>query len=251
MANSNTEQPLRWYQRFGSIMLVAISVAVVLFVLFIAGTTGYYYWQIKQGKGQVIFDKINGGFTADVKNNNIVGNIDRSEIELSTAPFLGSNNPKVTIVEFLDFKCPFSRAESPILRQVMQKYGNKVKLIVRNFPPSDNVHPGAGQLANLAMCAYEQGYYWPLHDWLYEQQDNIGANLSIEDIDSLAPQFGWDAGKMRLCLANPNVKVTVNKDFADGYRFGVGGTPTFFINGEKVQGVIPFSAWELFLNNIK
>jgi protein-disulfide isomerase len=132
----------------------------------------------------------------------------------------------------------------------MQKYGNKVKLIIRNFP-AESTHPGANQLADIAMCAYEQGYYWPFYDWAYEQQDNLAENLSDEEIDSLAGQFGWEAGKMKTCLANPNVKVTVNKDFADGYRFGVGGTPTFFINGEKIEGVVPFSAWELFLNNVK
>ena len=132
----------------------------------------------------------------------------------------------------------------------MQKYGNKVKLIIRNFPV-ESTRRGTNQLSMLAMCAYEQGYYWPLHDWLYEQQDNLGESLSDTEIDSLAFQFGWESSKMKTCLANPSVKVAVNKDFADGYRFGVGGTPTFFINGEKVEGVIPFSAWELFLNNVK
>lgn len=251
MANGDLDQPLRWYQRFSGVMLVGIAVAVVLLILVIAGTTGYYYWQIRQGNGQVLFDKIYGGFSVDIKNNNAPGSVNRTELEIPNAPFLGSNNPKVTIVEFIDFKCPYSKSEAPILRQVMQKYGNKVKLIIRNFPPSDNFHPGANQLANIAMCAYEQGYYWPLHDWLYEQQDNIGPKLSEEDINALGDKFGWEATKMKTCLANPNVKVAVNKDFADGYRFGIAGTPTFFINGEKVEGVIPFSAWELFLNNVK
>lgn len=250
MANSGLGQPLRWYQRFSGVMLVGILAAVVLFILAIAGTTGYYYWQIRQGNGQVLFDKFYGGFSADVKNSNVVGGINRAELEIPSAPFLGSNNPKVTIVEFVDFKCPNCKAEAPILRQMMQKYGNKVKLIIRNFPV-ESTHPGASQLSNIAMCAYEQGYYWPLHDWLYEQQDNIGTNLSDEDINSLAYKFGWEAGKMKTCLASPAVKVTVNKDYADGYRFGIGGTPTFFINGQKVEGVVPFSAWELFLNSIK
>ncbi|MFA6424476.1 MAG: DsbA family protein [Candidatus Magasanikbacteria bacterium] len=251
MSNDNLGQPLRWYQRFSGIMLVGIAVAVVVFVLLIIGTTGYYYWQIRKGNGQILFNKIYSDFTPDVKNSNVIGKINRAELEIVSAPFLGSNNPKVTIVEFVDFKCPNSKAAAPIMRQVMQKYGNKVKLIIRNFPPSDEVHPGAGQLANLAMCAYEQGYYWSLETWLYEQQGSLRANLSSEEIDALAVQFGWDVNKMKTCLAGPNVKVTVNKDFADGYRFGVGGTPTFFINGEKVEGVIPFSAWELFLNNVK
>ncbi len=250
MANDNLEQPLRWYQRFSGVMAVGVISAIVIFLLLIVGTTGYYYWQIRHGNGQVLFDKIYGGFSADIKNTNTNASVNRADLEIQGAPFLGSNNPKVTIVEFIDFKCPYSKEEAPILRQVMQKYGNKVKLIVRNFPV-ESTHPGANQLSNLAMCAYEQGYYWPLHDWLYEQQDSLSEKLSTEFIDSLAVNFGWDADKMKACLLDQNSKVAVNKDFADGYRFGIAGTPTFFINGEKVQGVIPFSAWELFLNNVK
>ncbi len=250
MANDNLGQPLRWYQRFGGVMLVGVVASVVVFILSVAGFAGYYYWQIRNGNGQVLFDKFYGNFTTDIKNNNIVGTINRTDLEISNAPFFGSNNPKVTIVEFIDFKCPNSKAAAPIMRQVIQKYGNKVKLIIRNFPV-ESTRRGTNQLSMIAMCAYEQGYYWPLHDWLYEQQDNLGESISDTGIDSLAPQFGWEASKMKTCLAGQNVKVTVNKDFADGYRFGVGGTPTFFINGEKIEGVIPFSAWELFLNNVK
>ena len=250
MVNSDLGQPLRWYQRFSGIALVSVFLAVVVFVLLVGGTTGYYYWQIKQGNGQILFDKFYSGFTADVENSNNADNIDRVELELASAPFLCSDNPKVTIVEFVDFKCSNCKAEAPILRQVMQKYGDKVKLIIRNFPV-ESTHPGASQLANMSMCAYEQGYYWPLHDWLYEQQDNLGDNLNSEEIDSLAYHFGWDASKMQSCLANPSVKIKVNKDYADGYRFGLGGTPTFFVNGKKIEGVVPFSAWELFLNNVK
>ncbi|EKD43163.1 MAG: DsbA oxidoreductase [uncultured bacterium] len=251
MANDNLGQPLRWYQRFGGVMMVSVFASIIAFILLIVGATGYYYWQIKQGNGQVLFEKFYGGISVAVKNNTKSGGINRSELEIANAPFLGNNNAKVTIVEFVDFKCPYTKAEAPILREVMQKYGNKVKLIIRNFPPSDNFHPGANQFANIAMCAYQQGYYWPLHDWFFEQQENLGGKLSETDIEALGAKFGWDVDKMNKCLADQNTKVAVNKDFADGYRFGISGTPTFFINGEKVEGVIPFSAWELFLNNIK
>lgn len=254
MANDNLGQPLRWYQRFSNVMLVGILAAIIFFVLLVVGTTGYYYWQIRQGNGQVLFDKIYGGFSYDkeIKKSNVDGNISRTELELASAPAFGSINPKVTIVEFVDFKCPNCKIEAPIIREVLQKYGDRVKLIIRNFPVQ-STHPGADQLANIAMCAYEQGlgYYWNLHNWLYEQQDNLSDKLSDDEIDFITSQFGLDTNKIKICLANPNTKVAVNKDFADGLKFGVGGTPTFFINGEKIEGAIPFSAWELFLNNVK
>jgi protein-disulfide isomerase len=150
----------------------------------------------------------------------------------------------------VDFKCPNSKAAAPILRQMMQKYGNKVKLIIRNFPV-ESTRAGANELAVLSMCAYNQGYYWPLHDWLYEQQDVLGSKLTNEQLDAMATIFGWDGPKIKECLSSTSAKVNVNKDFADAYRFGVGGTPTFFINGEKVEGVVPLEAWEVFLKNVK
>lgn len=251
MDQNNLGQRLRWYQSWLGVMTAGLGVAILAFILFMAGSTGYYYWQIRQGNGQILFNKFYGGFTVDkeIKSNG-AAKFTREELEIASAPFLGTNNPKVTIVEFVDFKCPNCRAAAPILQQVMQKYGNKVKLIIRNFPV-ESTHPGANELAVLSMCAYKQGYYWPLHDWLYSQQDILGSKLSDDQLSGMASIFGWDASKMKECLADTATKVAVNKDFADAYRFGVGGTPTFFINGEKVEGVIPFASWEVFLKNVK
>lgn len=251
MSENNLGQPLRWYQRWTGVMAVGLVASILAIILFVAGSAGYYYWQIKHGNGQILFDKFYGGFSdAGIAGAGAADKINRSDIEIPSAPFLGSNNAKVTVVEFVDFKCPNCKAEAPILRQIMAKYGNKVKLIIRNFPV-ESTHPGSNQLSMLAMCAYEQGFYWPLHDWLYDNQDSLGSQLNDEEIAGMATNFGWDADKMKTCLAGTAVKVAVNKDFADGYRFGVAGTPTFFINGQKVEGVVPQTAWETYFNNIK
>lgn len=251
MDQNNLGQKLRWYHSWFGVMTVSLGVTILFFILFMAGSVGYYYWQIRQGNGQILFNKFYGGFSAskEMKSNGMA-KFSREELETAGAPFLGSNTPKVTIVEFVDFKCPNCRAAAPILHQVLQKYGNKVKLIIRNFPV-ESTHPGANELAMLSMCAYNQGYYWPLHDWLYEQQDTLGSKLSEAQLTGMASIFGWDVGKMKDCLSDTATKVTVNKDFADAYRFGVGGTPTFFVNGEKIEGVVPFEAWEVFLKNVK
>ncbi|EKD43359.1 MAG: DsbA oxidoreductase, partial [uncultured bacterium] len=155
-----------------------------------------------------------------------------------------------TVVEFIDFKCVNSKAEASILRQMMQKYGNKVKLIIRNFPV-ESTYPGSSQLSVLALCSYAQGNYWPMHDWLFENQANLANTLGDEDLDGIAQNFGMDAEKLKNCMKSNDVKVAVNKDYADGYRFGIGGTPTFFVNGEKVEGAIPYNAWEMFFQNLK
>ncbi len=251
MVFNNSPLSLRWYQRFGGVLGVALGVTAVAAVLFFAGFVWYYYHQIQNGNGEILLQNFYGGFTAADKNSKIgSSDVNRSEVELVGAPFIGSNNPKVTIVEFVDFKCPNCKAEAPILRQVMQKYGGKVKLIMRNFP-IESTHPGANQLAVLGQCAYYQGWYWPLHDWLFNNQDKLGDSFATSDIDDLNIFFSWDAKKMKECFNSQEAKVLVNKDYADAGRFGVAGTPTFFINGKKVEGVIPFEVWDNFLRNVK
>ena len=251
MSVNNFGQPLRWYQRWGGVMLVSSGVAILAIVLYVGGTTWYYFQQIKSGHGEILFQQIYGGFSTTDKNK-AESNVDvkRADVELATAPFIGASNPQVTIVEFIDFKCPNCKAEAPILLQVLQKYGSKVKLIVRNFPV-ESTHPGANQLAVLAQCAYYQGWYWPLHDWLYSNQDKIGDNFTSDDVATLGSLFGWDAAKMKTCFNSNDTKVVVNKDYGDAVAFGVAGTPTFFINGKKVEGVIPMEAWDNFLRTVK
>lgn len=251
MAFNNSPVGLRWYQRFGGVLGIALSATVVAIVLFFGGSVLYYYYQIQNGNGELLLQNFYGGFTAVDKNTQSAQTeVDRKELELAGAPAIGTNSPKVTIVEFVDFKCPNCKAEAPILRQVMQKYGSKVKLIVRNFP-IESTHPGANQLSILAQCAYYQGWYWPLHDWLYDHQDALGNSFTASDIDDLSSVFAWDTQKMKECFKSQEAKVFVNKDYSDASRFGVAGTPTFFINGKKVEGVIPFEVWDNFLRNVK
>lgn len=251
MSVNNFGQPLRWYQRLSGVMLVGLGVAVLAIVLYIGGTTWYYYRQIKSGNGEILFQQIYGGFsTADKNKADKTVSVNRADVELATAPYIGTTNPQVTVVEFIDFKCPNCKAESPILREMMQKYGSKVKLILRNFPV-ESTHPGTNQLAVLAQCAYYQGWYWPLHDWLYENQDKIGDSFTSADVSDLSKLFGWDAAKMKTCFDSNDTKILVNKDYGDAVAFGVAGTPTFFINGKKVEGVIPMEAWDNFLRILK
>ncbi|MCX6780213.1 MAG: thioredoxin domain-containing protein, partial [Candidatus Magasanikbacteria bacterium] len=185
MAFNNSPVGLRWYQRFGGVLGIALSATAVAIVLFFAGSVWYYDHQIKPGTGELLLQTFYGGFSAsDKKAAANSTDVNRSEVELPGAPSAGTNNPKVTVVEFVDFKCPNCKAEAPILRQVMQKYGSKVKLIIRNFPV-ESTHPGANQLSVLAQCAYYQGWYWQLHDWLYDNQESLGDSFTTADIDDL------------------------------------------------------------------
>ncbi|KKP59440.1 MAG: DSBA oxidoreductase [Candidatus Magasanikbacteria bacterium GW2011_GWC2_34_16] len=233
---------------WGVTLLSLGGVLVVAIVIFLA-VVGRYWWEIKQGRGDILAQKIYSGFTASTSTNNNVS-ADRVILERTDAPYLGNADAEVVIVEFVDFKCPNCLAEAPIIKNLVQKYGNKLKLIIRNFPV-ESLHPGATQLATIAECAYEEGLYWPTHDYLYNRQSELPATLSDEEIKNvIAPALNLDAVRLKACLANRNTTVRVNRDYADGLQFGVRGTPTFFVNGEKIEGVIPLEVWDQFFSKL-
>ncbi|KKU27308.1 MAG: Periplasmic thiol:disulfide interchange protein DsbA [Candidatus Magasanikbacteria bacterium GW2011_GWA2_46_17] len=188
-----------------------------------------------------------GGFTHVVGDNRAQARtVNRRELEAVDAHFLGNASAPITIVQFLDFKCPNSKAAAPIIRRLAQKYGSKAKIVIRHFP-AESIHPGATQLSELAHCAYLEGDFWGMYDLLFQEQDNLSARLNPEDIGRLAAQVGLDGEKVKACMRAGRAKVAVNRDYADGYKFGVVGTPTFFVNGDRVQGIVPWEVWEGFL----
>jgi len=237
----------RWFQTIWGVFGVSFGIIALIFLIYF-GVLFFKYWSaIKSGQGDFLFDQIYGGFSSASVNQQDA-DIRREDIETADDPFLGNPNAEIVIVEFVDFKCPNCRAAAPIMKKVLQKYGNKVKLIIRDFPV-ESTHPGASQIAEIANCSLEQGLYWIAHDWFYDNQDRILNSLSFNEIKQVSEEIGLNYEKLSICMRQPLVKSEINRDFADGYKAGVGGTPTFFVNGKKAQGVVPFEVWINFLEN--
>ncbi|OGH93805.1 MAG: hypothetical protein A2538_02945 [Candidatus Magasanikbacteria bacterium RIFOXYD2_FULL_41_14] len=237
----------RWYQTVWGILLLGVGIVIVVVVVAFLILLGKYWNEIKTGKVVQLPSAVYGGFSTATVSDPSGGAATRADIETSDDPFLGNPDADVVIVEFVDFKCPNCKAELPIMKQVLQKYGHRIKWIVRDFPV-ESTHPGASQAAEIINCASEQGLYWVAHDWFYNNQDNLVQALAGDEINIVADLIGLDYKKLVTCLGNSTIRAEVNRDFADGYKAGVAGTPTFFINGYKVEGVVPFEAWDKFLS---
>lgn len=161
------------------------------------------------------------------------------------APKEGPDTAKVKIVEFSDFQCPFCKASAPVLRQILAAYPEDVQLIYRHFP-LDYIHANASDLAHASMCANEQDKFWPFHDKLFQLQDT----LRLEDLDTIAQSVGIDTRKFRQCQDSRKYESIIQQDLSDGLSLGSRGTPTWFVNGERVEGVLPYAIWEQIIQEL-
>ncbi|HYG63291.1 MAG TPA: thioredoxin domain-containing protein [Thermoanaerobaculia bacterium] len=157
---------------------------------------------------------------------------DRVEVA-ATGPSKGPANAPVTIVEFSDFECPFCSRINPTLEQVRAKYGDKVRLVFRQYPLS--FHQNAQKAAEASLCAHEQGKFWEMHDAMFQNQQA----LAVDQLKTAAAGLGLDAGKFNTCLDSGQYAAQVKADFEAGSAAGVSGTPAMFINGRFINGAVP------------
>ncbi|MFA4873300.1 MAG: thioredoxin domain-containing protein [Patescibacteria group bacterium] len=159
----------------------------------------------------------------------------RQNVWTSDDPVRGNIKAQVSIVEFSDFECPYCREEYPIIKQLLDTYGAQVRFQYRDFPISEP-HPNAQSAAEAAECASAQGKFWEYHNILFEHQDS----LTREDLGRYAREVGLNLKLFNQCLDGRSKTNEVIADFNDGRALGVGGTPTFFINGAKYAGVFTY-----------
>ena len=147
-------------------------------------------------------------------------------------PSLGNNNSKVEIIEFGCFLCPYTKKAEATVKQIISDYGDKVHYVYRDFPLNER-HQGSDLHAEAADCALEQGKYWEYHDLLFQNQNMTNhTTVMIE----LAQQIELNMTQFNACFESMKYKDEVQKDFEDGSKAKVFGTPTFFINGDKIVG---------------
>jgi protein-disulfide isomerase len=160
------------------------------------------------------------------------------------SPSRGNLRARIKVAEFADFQCPFCKEEFLVLREIFAKYPDDIYFQYRHFPIS-KIHAQAEQAAQASMCARDQGKFWDMYDLIFKNQDD----LSAKALKNLASILNLDAQEFDACLDSQKYVAFIERDFKDGLSLGVAATPTFFINGRKVQGVVPFDVWEEIIAN--
>lgn len=143
----------------------------------------------------------------------------------------GPATAPVTLVEYGDFECPYWGRTYPVVKELRERMGDRLRFVFRHFP-LDSVHPQAGRAAEAAEAAAAQGRFWEMHDLLFANQED----LDDESLRRYATGLGLDPARFESDLAERRHAPRVREDRLDGERSGVEGTPTFFVNGARYEG---------------
>ena len=153
-------------------------------------------------------------------------------------PVRGNPAAAVTIVEFSEYQCPFCARVNPTLDRIRQTYGDKVRIVFKDFPLPN--HPQAPKAAEAAHCAAEHGKYWEMHDVMFANQ----RALEVPALKQYAAGLGLDMAKFTRCLDSGQYQSKVVAGAAQGDKLGVNSTPTLYINGRPVIGAQPFEVFK-------
>jgi protein-disulfide isomerase len=163
--------------------------------------------------------------------------VQRIQMNVDGAPFVGAADAPVTIVEFSDFHCPFCQRAEDTVAQILSRYGDRVRVMWRDYPV-DNLHPQSRKAHEAARCASDQGKFWPYQKALF-----AGPPKQPDQLPVVAQGTGLDTARFKACLESGKHQAAVQKDVEEGKRLDVTGTPTFFINGRVLVGAQPLEAF--------
>ena len=153
----------------------------------------------------------------------------------------GNPDALVTIVEYSDLECPFCKRFHATMQQALAEYGDKVRWAYKHFP-LDQIHPKADKEAEAAECAGELGgneKFWAYIDRVFEiTPSNNGLDLNL--LPQIAKDLGLDQKAFENCLNSGKYAEKVEKQYQEGIRLGVNGTPGSFVNGTPVRGAVPY-----------
>jgi protein-disulfide isomerase len=184
-----------------------------------------------------------------------------AKIDVAGRPVRGNKDAKVTIVNYDDFQCPFcSRMHETLMSDVLKPYGDKVKIIYKDYPLL-SIHPWAMHAAINANClnAQKNEAYWDYADYVHGNQETIMGpqekrrplQQQVMALDKgafdQASKHGLDSRRLNECISKQDEKA-VRVSMAEAETLGVESTPTLFVNGEKMSGALPVEIMRMVLD---
>ena len=155
--------------------------------------------------------------------------VEEDELIASYSPSKGNPAAVATLVEFSDFECPACGAAYPVLQTLLEQSGSDLRIVYRHFPLPQ--HRNAKKAAIAAQAAAGQDAFWEYHDLLFQNQQA----LDSESLVSYAKQLGLNVEQFEKDITSDKFKNEVEEDMKAGTKLGVNSTPTFFLNGRRLE----------------
>ena len=206
--------PTKWYKRWWGVLILLF---LFLFISFVVASVIYIIKTAQDIKNE----RVSIDTAQKIQENKFL-------IEGQNNYWLGTSTPKITIVEFSDFACPYCRDNFSVIRELGLEYQNDIKIIYRDYIG----HTDSLDLALAARCAGEQDKFWPMHDKLFTNQDQI----ALTDLPVLAQQLGLDVKTFNTCLDTKKYLSYVREDINAAETIGITKTPSWIINGYLLEG---------------
>jgi protein-disulfide isomerase len=147
----------------------------------------------------------------------------------------GRADAPLTLVEYGDYQCPYCGAVYPVVKRLQKASGKKLRFVFRNFPLTQ-AHPYALVAAQAAEAAALQGKFWEMHDLIYENQ----ADLEPDVLPAWAERLELDLQEFGIAIRKGEITKRIKEDRMSGIQSGVNGTPCFFINGARYDGIADY-----------
>jgi protein-disulfide isomerase len=151
----------------------------------------------------------------------------------SIDPSMGNSEASVYIVEFSDYECSYCAKQEQVLKKVLQKYEDRVRLIWKDYPKTDK-NSASYNAAVAARCAKEQDKFWPYHDFLFNKNKELGKDAFLRVADLLE----LDMDLFNSCLDNPKVKRYIDDNIKEADALGITGVPFIYVNKQEIMGEI-------------
>ncbi len=232
-----------WYKTgHGISFLILIGLLSIIIVAFITLMT-YYAWQLRYGDAAKLAEQFEN------KKISISSSLANSEVNKVVIPdiekYIQNSNPvsgdaqaPITVIEFIDFQCQYCQEAYPQFNAVKEKYAPILRVVFKHLPLTD-LHPDTMSTANASACAGEQGKFWQYYDLLF-----VNKKFSADDLSFYADKLELNKENFNTCLQAGKHQGEIDKDLLDAVNLGLQGTPTYFINGIKLEGVITGAEWD-------
>ena len=184
--------------------------------------TDKYYLNENYSEGDLLITKVPG--LKDMITGPIITGLD---------PSLGETGAPITMVEFSDFKCGLCQQQEQILKQIIDKYQDRARLIWKDYP-ENNEDSISFQAAIAARCAQKQNQFWAFHDLLYQNSNNLKGLTFLK----IADQLNLDRAKFVKCLDDDNMRQLIKDNIKEANALNIKGIPCIYVNNQEIIGEI-------------